>query len=158
MPSDTFFNPGALEHAARALRSAQALIVTDADTEARGVADEVRRHLAGAGPGVRRTSSPSRREAVVRAGVERARDVRPDLIVAVGGGSVIDAAKAMRLLHENPELTLAELALPFLDARKRVAALSRRSAPRPAGRRAHHLRHRLGGLAGRGAHRRRRAS
>jgi acetaldehyde dehydrogenase/alcohol dehydrogenase len=48
-------------------------------------------------------------------------DVRPDLIVAVGGGSVLDAAKAMRLFHENPGLSLAELSLPFLDARKRVA-------------------------------------
>ena len=34
---------------------------------------------------------------------------------------MIDAAKAMRLFHESPELTLAELTLPFLDARKRVA-------------------------------------
>jgi acetaldehyde dehydrogenase/alcohol dehydrogenase len=34
---------------------------------------------------------------------------------------VLDAAKAMRLFYENPELSLAELALPFLDARKRVA-------------------------------------
>jgi alcohol dehydrogenase len=39
----------------------------------------------------------------------------------VGGGSVLDAAKAMRLFHESPEVTLAELTLPFLDARKRVA-------------------------------------
>ena len=34
---------------------------------------------------------------------------------------MIDAAKAMRLFHENPALTLHELTLPFLDARKRVA-------------------------------------
>ena len=34
---------------------------------------------------------------------------------------MIDAAKAMRLFHENPALTMRELTLPFLDARKRVA-------------------------------------
>ena len=34
---------------------------------------------------------------------------------------MIDAAKAMRLFHESPQLTLRELSLPFLDARKRVA-------------------------------------
>ena len=33
----------------------------------------------------------------------------------------IDAAKAMRLYHESPEVSLKELSLPFLDARKRVA-------------------------------------
>ena len=44
VPSDTYFNPGALE-SLRTLHCEQALIVTDADTEARGVADEVRRHL-----------------------------------------------------------------------------------------------------------------
>jgi acetaldehyde dehydrogenase/alcohol dehydrogenase len=44
-----------------------------------------------------------------------------DSIVALGGGSVLDAAKAMRLFHEHPGLDLRELTLPFLDARKRVA-------------------------------------
>jgi acetaldehyde dehydrogenase/alcohol dehydrogenase len=42
-------------------------------------------------------------------------------VVAVGGGSAIDAAKAMRLFYEHPRLTVDELTLPFLDARKRVA-------------------------------------
>ena len=64
---------------------------------------------------------PEPGEATVRAGAELLDKLRPDLIVAVGGGSVLDAAKAMRLFHEHPSLTLRELALPFLDARKRVA-------------------------------------
>ncbi|HEX5617682.1 MAG TPA: bifunctional acetaldehyde-CoA/alcohol dehydrogenase [Solirubrobacteraceae bacterium] len=119
VPSDTYFNPGSLEQL-RSIRSAQALVVTDADTEARGVADEVRAHLAG---GVRVFSEiePEPTEAQVRAGVDVLEKLRPDLIVAVGGGSVLDAAKVMRLFHESSELTLGELTLPFLDARKRVA-------------------------------------
>ena len=119
VPSDTYFNPGSLEQL-RSIRSAQALIVTDADTEGRGVADEVRAHLGGA---VRLFSEiePEPTEAQVRAGADVLEKLRPDLIVAVGGGSVLDAAKVMRLFHESPELALGELTLPFLDARKRVA-------------------------------------
>ncbi|HET8952093.1 MAG TPA: iron-containing alcohol dehydrogenase, partial [Solirubrobacteraceae bacterium] len=64
---------------------------------------------------------PEPGEAQVRAGAERLARLDADLVVAVGGGSVIDAAKAMRLLAEHPELTVRELALPFLDPRKRVA-------------------------------------
>jgi acetaldehyde dehydrogenase/alcohol dehydrogenase len=119
VPSDTYFNPGSLEQL-RQVRSAQALLVTDADTEARGVADEVRRHLGGA-VRVFAEIEPEPTEAHVRAGVDVLEKLRPDLIVAVGGGSVLDAAKAMRLFHESPHLTLTELTLPFLDARKRVA-------------------------------------
>jgi acetaldehyde dehydrogenase/alcohol dehydrogenase len=57
----------------------------------------------------------------VRAGVELLAQTRSEAIVAVGGGSVIDAAKAMRLFNESPQLSVRELSLPFLDARKRVS-------------------------------------
>jgi acetaldehyde dehydrogenase/alcohol dehydrogenase len=120
VPSDTYFNPGAIE-SLREVRARQAILVTDPDTEARGVADEVRRHLGKTGVHVFSDIEPEPGERRIRAGVEMLRDLQPDLLVAVGGGSVLDAAKAMRLFHESPELTLDELTLPFLDARKRVA-------------------------------------
>jgi acetaldehyde dehydrogenase/alcohol dehydrogenase len=120
VPSDTYFNAGAIE-SLRTLRSGQAMIVTDADTEARGVVDEVRRHMAADSIRVFTGVEPEPTEEQVTAGVEALGDPPPDLIVAVGGGSVIDAAKAMRLFHESPGLSLRELTLPFLDARKRVA-------------------------------------
>ena len=65
---------------------------------------------------------------------------------------MIDAAKAMRLFHESPQLTLRELSLPFLDARKRVAHYPQIDAHGAAGRGPDDGRHRLGGLARRGDH------
>ena len=120
VPSDTYFNPGALE-SLREVRASQAMLVTDPEAEARGVADEVRAHLHDVGVHVFSAIEPEPSEAQIRAGVKVLDELRPDLLIAVGGGSVIDAAKAMRLFHESPELKLDELTLPFLDARKRVA-------------------------------------
>jgi acetaldehyde dehydrogenase / alcohol dehydrogenase len=120
VPSDTYFNPGALD-TLRELRASQALLVTDPDAEARGVADDVRSHLHDMGVHVFSEIEPEPSEAQIRAGVKVLDELRPDLLIAVGGGSVMDAAKAMRLFHESPELKLDELTLPFLDARKRVA-------------------------------------
>ena len=121
VPSDTYFNPGALD-SLRELGARQALIVTDPGGESLGFTDEVRSHLGEGVPahvfsevGVEPT------EEQVRAGIEVLERVQPDLMVAVGGGSAIDAAKAMRLFWESPDLSLRELSLPFLDARKRVA-------------------------------------
>ncbi|HSO98995.1 MAG TPA: bifunctional acetaldehyde-CoA/alcohol dehydrogenase [Solirubrobacteraceae bacterium] len=122
VPSDTYFNPGSLE-SLRELKATQPIIVTDADSEARGVADEIRHHLTGADAVyVYSDITPEPSEAQVRAGVHELERVRADAIIAVGGGSVMDAAKAMRLFSENPSLSLRELSLPFLDARKRIAS------------------------------------
>ncbi len=120
VPSDTYFNTGAIE-SLRQVPAAQVLVVTDADTEARGAVDEVRRHLGTAAVRVFSDLHPEPSEDEIRAGVQVLDQSRADLIVAVGGGSVIDAAKAIRLFHEHPHLSLRELALPFLDARKRVS-------------------------------------
>ncbi|WP_278838164.1 bifunctional acetaldehyde-CoA/alcohol dehydrogenase [Ligilactobacillus saerimneri] len=64
------------------------------------------------------TSNPTTE--VVADGVRRMQIFKPDVIVALGGGSVMDAAKAMRLFYENPTMTFAEARQKFLDIRKRV--------------------------------------
>jgi acetaldehyde dehydrogenase / alcohol dehydrogenase len=120
VPSDTYFNAGALENL-RQLEVDQAVIVTDRFAEARGVADEIRNYLSAAAVHVFSEIRPEPDEPQVQAGITVLESLSPDLLVAVGGGSVIDAAKAMRLFWESPQLDLRELALPFLDARKRVA-------------------------------------
>jgi acetaldehyde dehydrogenase/alcohol dehydrogenase len=121
VPSDTYFNPGALENL-RQLGARQPMIVTDGLTEARGVADLVRSYLLTDSVHVFSSVEPEPTEAMIRAGVEEVSRINPDVIIAVGGGSVMDAAKAMRLFYESPELNLRELSLPFLDARKRIAS------------------------------------
>src|SRR5918994_434047 len=120
VPPATFFNPGALG-ALREAAAERVLLVTDADTDARGVPDELRRLLPRAAVRVFSDVEPEPEEAAVRAGAARLAAMDADLVVAVGGGSVIDAPKVMRLLSEHPELTVAELALPFLDPPKRIA-------------------------------------
>jgi acetaldehyde dehydrogenase/alcohol dehydrogenase len=120
VPSDTYFNPGALENL-RELGARRPVIVTDGPSESRGVADEIRRHLEADAAHVFSAIEPEPTEAQIRAGVQELRRAEADAIVAVGGGSVMDAAKAMRLFYESPELSVRELSLPFLDARKRIA-------------------------------------
>ncbi|MCP4303464.1 MAG: bifunctional acetaldehyde-CoA/alcohol dehydrogenase [bacterium] len=120
VPSDTYFNAGALE-SLREIDATTAVIVTDGDSERRGVADEIHKHLGRTTTHVFSEIEPEPDEQQIWNGVETLRRMQPDLIVAVGGGSVLDAGKAMRLFYENPKLSLEELSLPFLDARKRVA-------------------------------------
>jgi len=57
---------------------------------------------------------------VILQGVETLNSYKADQIIALGGGSVIDAAKIMKLKYESPQADLEELAAPFLDLRKRV--------------------------------------
>ena len=44
----------------------------------------------------------------------------PDCIIAVGGGSAMDAAKIMWVLYEHPEADFMDMAMRFMDIRKRV--------------------------------------
>lgn len=118
---DVFVNAGSLNQL-RELEANQVVIVTDAVMDGRGVTDEVRRHLEKARTVRVFAEVPVEPdESVIRAGAEVLERTQPDVIVAVGGGSVIDAAKVMRLVYEHPSCSLHHLSLPFLDARKRVA-------------------------------------
>src|SRR6202042_22303 len=48
------------------------------------------------------------------------RQTQPDTVIALGGGSVLDAAKIMRLFYDYPDLTLQEVSVKFLDFRHRM--------------------------------------
>lgn len=56
----------------------------------------------------------------VQKGVELMNSFRPDTIIALGGGSPIDAAKAMWIFYEHPEVNFDDLKQKFMDIRKRA--------------------------------------
>ena len=56
----------------------------------------------------------------VRKGTEQMESFKPDVIIALGGGSPMDAAKIMWVMYEHPETHFEELALRFMDIRKRI--------------------------------------
>ncbi len=54
------------------------------------------------------------------AGAEQMRSFKPDTIIALGGGSAMDAAKIMWVMYEHPEVDFMDMAMRFIDIRKRV--------------------------------------
>ncbi|MEI3774303.1 bifunctional acetaldehyde-CoA/alcohol dehydrogenase [Pectobacterium brasiliense] len=57
---------------------------------------------------------------IVRKGAEQMHAFKPDVIIALGGGSPMDAAKIMWVMYEHPTTHFEELALRFMDIRKRI--------------------------------------
>ena len=55
-----------------------------------------------------------------KAGAEQMRAFQPDCIIALGGGSAMDAGKIMWVMYEHPEADFMDMAMRFIDIRKRV--------------------------------------
>ncbi len=58
--------------------------------------------------------------ACAKAGTEQMNSFKPDCIIALGGGSAMDAAKIMWVMYEHPEVDFMDMAMRFIDIRKRV--------------------------------------
>ncbi len=58
--------------------------------------------------------------ACAKAGAEQMKAFKPDCIIALGGGSAMDAAKIMWVMYEHPEISFEDMAMRFVDIRKRV--------------------------------------
>lgn len=63
--------------------------------------------------------------ACAKLGAEAMREFKPDVIIALGGGSAMDAGKIMWTLYEHPEVDFQDLAMRFMDIRKRVYTFPR---------------------------------
>jgi len=120
VPNQIYFNLNAVENV-RQFPSLSTILVTCPALEHIGHVDIVRRHIS---PDTHLhvlviPDAEPEIEVVLR-GVESLNFYKADQIIALGGGSVIDAVKIMKLKYESPEADLEELAAPFLDLRKRV--------------------------------------
>ena len=120
VPNQIYFNMNAVENL-RHLASRSTIVVTNQALEQFGLVDVVRRNIPSqtlVHVSVIPDAEPEVK--VVMQGVETLNLYKVDQIIALGGGSVIDAAKIMKLKYECPNADLQELAAPFMDIRKRV--------------------------------------
>lgn len=58
--------------------------------------------------------------ACAKEGTAAMRLFEPDVIIAIGGGSAMDAAKIMWVMYEHPEADFLDMAMRFMDIRKRI--------------------------------------
>ncbi len=120
IPNQIYFNMNAVENLGQ-FASRSTVIITNPALEQMGYADVIRRYLPPQTPIHVLTIPDAEPELkVALQGVETLQLYKADQIIALGGGSVIDAAKIMKLKYESPQADIEELGAPFLDIRKRV--------------------------------------
>lgn len=100
----------------------RALLVTDNTTVELGFVEEIRMWLKELKieSNVFQDVEPQPSLETVMAGVRACERFKPDLIVALGGGSPLDAAKVIRVLYEHPNKSFQELASGFMELRHRT--------------------------------------
>ncbi len=124
VPAKTYFEPNAIRYLADMAGIERVTIVTDATMTTLGFVDKVidvlnRRSNTIALQIIDQVEAePSVR--TVQAGAAQMRHFKPDTIIALGGGSPMDAAKVMWLLYEHPEIVFSDLKQKFFDVRKRA--------------------------------------
>ncbi|SBT48719.1 bifunctional acetaldehyde-CoA/alcohol dehydrogenase [Micromonospora auratinigra] len=124
VPSKIYFEPNAIRYLAEMPDVHRVTVVTDATMTRLGFVDRVNRVLQ------RRAGKvalqiiddvePEPSVTTVDRGAELMRAFAPDTIVALGGGSAMDAAKVMWLKYEHPEVVFDDLREKFFDIRKRA--------------------------------------
>ncbi len=123
IPPKVYFKPGCLGLALKELKGKKrAFIVTDKPLFDLGYTKKVTDVLDEIGVQYKIFSDvhPDPDLTTVNMALDVLRSFEPDVIIALGGGSPIDAGKIMWLMYEHPELKFEDLAMRFMDIRKRV--------------------------------------
>ncbi|GAB6098561.1 bifunctional acetaldehyde-CoA/alcohol dehydrogenase [Halanaerocella petrolearia] len=123
VPQDIYFKYGSLPIALTELKGKErAFVVTDRELYDLGYAEEVTDELDKNDIDFKVFSDvePDPTLDTVEQALEQMKGYQPDLIIALGGGSPMDAAKIMWLLYEHPEAGFKELSMTFMDIRKRI--------------------------------------
>ncbi len=114
--------PTALDELKNVMNKQRAFIVTDKFLYENGFAKPITDKLDELG--IQHASffdvAPDPTLACAKEGAAQISVFKPDVIIALGGGSAMDAAKIMWVLYEHPEADFADMAMRFMDIRKRV--------------------------------------
>jgi acetaldehyde dehydrogenase/alcohol dehydrogenase len=121
VPNKIYFNPGSLSNL-KNVSAKNVFILASKSSERNGSLQKVIENLS---PTVKkyRVSTEVKAEPEIEAIKKIASEIKDseiDLFIALGGGSVIDAAKVLRLYYEAPEISFEELSVDFADFRKRA--------------------------------------
>ena len=124
IPEKIYFEPGSVQYLAKMEDIHRVMIIADPGMVKYGYVDRVIYQLNKNSnkPVIELFSEvePDPDILTVRRGTEIMDSFAPDVIIALGGGSAMDAAKAMWLFYENPDADFVGMAQKFMDIRKRV--------------------------------------
>ena len=114
--------PVALDELKNVMGKKRAFIVTDSFLYNNGYTKPIENKLDEMG--IEHTTffdvAPDPTLACAKAGAELMRSFKPDTIIALGGGSAMDAGKIMWVMYEHPDVDFMDMAMRFIDIRKRV--------------------------------------
>ena len=124
VPDKIYFEAGSISYLEKMPDISRAFIVTDESMVKLGYVDKILYHLRKRIQYVHSEIfsdvEPDPSFATIKRGVTAMNTFKPDVIIALGGGSAIDAAKGMWLFYEHPDADVEGLKLKFMDIRKRT--------------------------------------
>ncbi|MFW5651810.1 MAG: bifunctional acetaldehyde-CoA/alcohol dehydrogenase [Acetivibrio ethanolgignens] len=124
VPSKIYFEAGSIAYLTKMPNISKAFIVTDPAMTQLGYVNKILYQLRNREEYVHceifDQVEPDPSLDTIMKGVDSMNQFQPDVIIALGGGSAIDAAKGMWLFYENPDADFKNMSLKFLDIRKRA--------------------------------------